>query len=61
MGTAFTFVSSDVIDKVGILREFRKSSDGEHYETIAKMIQFEKENNLIDYKHAPSKSVSVLC
>uniref|UniRef100_H2Z781 Glycolipid transfer protein domain-containing protein n=1 Tax=Ciona savignyi TaxID=51511 RepID=H2Z781_CIOSA len=58
MGKAFTFVSSDVVEKVGILREFRKSSNSEHYETVEKMIKFEKENNLINRQQAPSKTVT---
>lgn len=60
MGTAFTFVSSDVVDKVGILRDFRKSSAKENYITIEKMIVYEKENNLINYEQAPSKSVRII-
>nr|XP_002129818.1 ceramide-1-phosphate transfer protein [Ciona intestinalis] len=58
MGKAFTFVSSDVVEKVGILRDFRKSSNKEHYETIEKMILFEKENKLVNFKSAPSKTVT---
>ena len=61
MGAAFSFVSSDVVEKVGILREFRKSSSKEHYLTIQKMIEYEKNNNLINYKQAPSKSVRPIC
>ncbi|CAK8690534.1 unnamed protein product [Clavelina lepadiformis] len=57
MGKAFSFVSSDVVDKVGILRAFRNSADASHYETIKKMIVYEKNNNLINYKEAPSKKV----
>ena len=57
MGTAFTFVSSDVVDKVGILRDFRNSDARDDYETIEKMIKYEKTNGLINYKDAPSKSV----
>jgi len=61
MGTAFTFVSSDVVDKVGILRDFRNSADKDDYETIERMIKYEKSNELINYKQAPSKSVRIFC
>ena len=61
MGAAFTFVSSDVVEKVGILRDFRKSSARDDYETIERMIKYEKSNDLINYKYAPSKSVSSSC
>jgi len=45
-GTAFSFVSSDVTKKVSILRKLREDSP-EGYETVAKMLSYEKENNLI--------------
>lgn len=57
MGKAFKFVSSDVVDKVGILREFRRSEVGEKFATIEQMMVYEKENNLINYKDAPSSKV----
>ena len=57
MGAAFAFVSSDVVEKVGILRDFRNSANKDEYATIEKMIFYEKTNNLINYKQAPSKSV----
>nr|CAB3233603.1 ceramide-1-phosphate transfer protein [Phallusia mammillata] len=57
MGKAFTFVSSDVVDKVGILRDFRKSNEGRNYATIEEMMSYEKKNDLINYKDAPSKKV----
>lgn len=60
MGKAFTFVSADVIEKIGILEEFRKSDQKDNYETIERMIKYEKENNLINYNEAPSKKVCSL-
>jgi len=57
MGKAFSFVSSDVVEKVGILRKFRSSSESGQYATIEKMILYEKKNNLINYKDPPSDKV----
>lgn len=60
MGKAFSFVSSDVTDKIKILRELVKNDGtGNNYKTIEDMILYEKSQNLIDYKQAPSKSVSI--
>lgn len=57
MGKAFSFVSADVVDKVGILENFRKSEAAGDYETIEKMMKYEKSQGLINYDEPPSSKV----
>lgn len=60
MGKAFSFVSADVKSKMEILKDFRTSESKDHYETIEKMIVYEKDSSLINYKEAPSTKVRKL-
>nr|KAG5685685.1 hypothetical protein BaRGS_027195 [Batillaria attramentaria] len=53
-GTAFTFVTSDVVEKIGILRDYRKSEVGVHYQTIQTMVKYEVDNNLTNQKKKAS-------
>ena len=46
MGSAFTFVSSDVTKKVAILRKFRADCP-EEYKSVVKMLAHEKTNGVI--------------
>jgi len=41
LGTVFGFVNSDVMEKVDILKEYRKSDLGDHYQTVQGMIEYE--------------------
>lgn len=53
LGTVFTFVTSDVHEKVGILRAYRQSKEAKQYETVSDMIIYEVENKLTDKKTKP--------
>lgn len=53
-GGVFTFVTSDVVEKIGILRDYRKSKVGEEYRTIQNMVKYEVDNNLTIQKHKAS-------
>lgn len=46
MGSIFSFVSSDLKQKIEVLNELVKK-DEQNYETIKTMIQHEKENKLL--------------
>ncbi|KAH3817294.1 ceramide-1-phosphate transfer protein-like [Dreissena polymorpha] len=60
MGTVFGFVNSDVIEKIGILRDYRKSNIGDHYKTIQMMIQYEVDNKLTNCKKKASGARTLL-
>jgi len=47
MGTIFSFVTSDVHSKIGILQDHLSSEAGEHYETVEKMVQYEVGSGII--------------
>lgn len=48
MGTVFGFVSSDVKEKVEILEKLRKHQDhGEKFESVQKMMDYERDGNLL--------------
>lgn len=51
MGTVFGFVSSDVKEKVEILEKLRNHQDhGEQFESIQKMMDYERDGNLLSKK-----------
>lgn len=54
LGYVFSFVLADVVEKIGILREYRQSESGEEYKTIQSMIRYEVENNLTINEEQPS-------
>lgn len=60
LGTVFGFVNSDVVEKVDILREYRKSELGNHYRTIQSMIEYEVETNSTNNKKHASGSRTLL-
>lgn len=47
MGSVFSFVSSDLKQKIDILTEL-KSKDNQNYTTIKTMIEYERENKLLE-------------
>lgn len=60
MGTVFGFVNADVVEKIGILRDYRKSDIGEHFKTIQSMIKYEVETNTTNNKKKASGSRTLL-
>ena len=54
LGTIFNFVTSDIVEKIGILREYRKSEVGEKFATIQSMVKYEVDNNLTNQKKKAS-------
>lgn len=46
LGAVFSFVTSDIVEKISILRDFRNSEYGDQYETIQHMVKYEVDNNL---------------
>lgn len=47
MGSVFSFVSSDLKQKIDVLIELR-NKDNQNYTTIKTMIEYEKENKLLE-------------
>ncbi|OWF39840.1 Glycolipid transfer protein domain-containing protein 1 [Mizuhopecten yessoensis] len=60
LGSIFGFVVSDVVEKIGILRDYRKSPDGEHYISVQSMIKYEVQQNITDNKKKESGSRTLL-
>lgn len=60
MGSVFSFVASDVHEKINILKNYRHSDEGENYRTIEQMINFERDNDLLNNKDRPSGSRTLL-
>ena len=60
LGTVFTFVNSDVVEKMGILKDYRSSELRDEYETIQSMINFEVKNNKTNNKTKASGSRTLL-
>lgn len=58
MGNIFGFVSSDVQSKIEILEEFRANKvTAAKYETVKKMIAYERENNLLSKKENGARTL----
>jgi len=47
MGSVFSFVSSDLKQKIDVLTEL-KSKDAQNYMTVKSMIEYERENKLLE-------------
>lgn len=60
MGTVFGFVNSDVVEKVDILVEYRRSDLGEHYRTVQGMIEYEISTNTTNNKKKASGARTLL-
>lgn len=61
MGTVFGFVSSDLKNKIEILETLRKKEEmDKKFETISSMIDFEKENGLLNKNDYVSGSRTLL-
>jgi hypothetical protein len=61
MGSIFGFVSSDVKSKIEILEEFRDNKDvKEKFESVKKMIHYEKDTELLNKKDYVSGSRTLL-
>ncbi|XP_063220407.1 ceramide-1-phosphate transfer protein [Bacillus rossius redtenbacheri] len=60
MGSVFSFVASDVKEKIGILEDFRKKDKNDNFHTFKKMVDFEKENSLLHSEGYVSGSRTLL-
>lgn len=61
MGTIFGFVSSDVKSKVEILEDFRANKeDPEKFESVKKMMTYERDSELLQKKDYVSGSRTLL-
>lgn len=60
MGSVFGFVSSDLKTKVEILETHRQKENAEQFETVAKMLEFEKTSALLEKNDYVSGSRTLL-
>ncbi|XP_076066545.1 ceramide-1-phosphate transfer protein [Oratosquilla oratoria] len=60
LGSVFTFVASDVKKKVTILQCYCKGGAGDYYYSLASMIEYEKDNNLLTSTTNPSGARTLL-
>jgi hypothetical protein len=60
LGTVFGFVGSDVKSKIEILQGYRAGENRTHYETVEKMLQFEKDADYINANKESSGSRTLL-
>ena len=56
----FSFVTSDVEEKIGILRDYRKSEHAEQYKTIQSMLAYEVASDTVKKKKTNSGSRTLL-
>lgn len=60
LGSVFGFVASDIISKINILEEYRKSENASQYETLQSMIEYESSNGITADTTRPSGSRTLL-
>lgn len=60
LGSVFGFVASDIISKVTILEDYRKSENATQYETLQSMIEYESTNDITSDTSRPSGSRTLL-
>lgn len=60
MGTVFGFVSSDLKSKMEILTDFLNSEQSSNFQTVKTMIEYERDNNLLQKKGYVSGSRTLL-
>ncbi|KFM61554.1 Glycolipid transfer protein domain-containing protein 1, partial [Stegodyphus mimosarum] len=60
LGSVFGFVASDIISKVNILEEYRRSENANEYATVQSMIEYESSNGITEDTSRPSGSRTLL-
>ncbi|XP_041130250.1 ceramide-1-phosphate transfer protein-like [Polyodon spathula] len=48
LGSIFSFISKDAVNKIQIMVTHRTGENGEKYETLQSMVKYELDNNLVD-------------
>ncbi|KAM4704100.1 ceramide-1-phosphate transfer protein [Rhinophrynus dorsalis] len=48
LGTIFSFVSKDAVNKIQIMENYLKGANGERYRTLQSMVEYELSGNLVD-------------
>ncbi|XP_027000696.1 ceramide-1-phosphate transfer protein [Tachysurus fulvidraco] len=48
LGSVFSFISKDAVNKIQILENFLMGENGTHYLTIQSMVKYELDNELVD-------------
>ncbi|KAM4014893.1 LOW QUALITY PROTEIN: ceramide-1-phosphate transfer protein [Anomaloglossus baeobatrachus] len=48
LGTIFSFVSKDAVNKIQIMENYLKGENGERYRTLQSMVEYELSSNLVD-------------
>ncbi|CAG2068368.1 unnamed protein product [Timema podura] len=60
MGSIFSFVASDLKDKIGILEELQKADSTGNFSTFKKMVNYERDNGLLNKQGYVSGSRTLL-
>ncbi|XP_069119565.1 ceramide-1-phosphate transfer protein-like [Argopecten irradians] len=60
LGSIFGFVVADVVEKIEILRDYRKSDEGDHYISVQSMINYEVQQKTTDNKKKASGARTLL-
>ncbi|KAM8973473.1 glycolipid transfer protein domain-containing protein 2 [Pelodytes ibericus] len=61
MGTVFTFISHETMTKINILEGYLNGENGQSYRTISSMVQYELENEVVNFKELPRNRVPSGC
>ncbi|XP_072255404.1 ceramide-1-phosphate transfer protein-like isoform X2 [Pyxicephalus adspersus] len=61
MGSVFGFISHETMTKINILQGYLDGENGKSYKTIKSMINYELENQVVNFKYLPSKQVPSGC
>ncbi|TSL61188.1 Ceramide-1-phosphate transfer protein [Bagarius yarrelli] len=48
LGSVFSFISKDAVNKIQILENFLSGENGTHYLTVQSMVKYELDNELVD-------------
>ncbi|GBP61982.1 Ceramide-1-phosphate transfer protein [Eumeta japonica] len=60
IGTVFSFVSSDVKSKIKIMEKHKEGENAMHYDSFRRMMNYERENNLLEKNGFVSGSRTML-
>ncbi|KAJ8265608.1 hypothetical protein COCON_G00147070 [Conger conger] len=48
LGSVFSFISKDAVNKIQIMVNYRNGENGEHYATVQSMVKYELDKGLVD-------------
>lgn len=60
LGTIFSFVGTEILSKMDVLRELQRSGGNEHFSTMKTMVTYERGRNLLEKSEYVSGSRTLL-